>query len=376
MNTVFLHTFTFHQKDKQGGHMDSFNFLLDLRPFKFAIYQKGKIIFSYNILNHDFHLKLVEADWDNFNYKEITYIPTKKVVYAGLRFSHLGQDYIVLSKVDKSVTANWNQFTWKYYGNIIFHTTQIFEDNTELKSKQKHLDILDDLPDALPLNNQENNGYTQMYQLEQHFNTELKNGNAEASLKTAQKLLDTSYKILDKSSIKGYLSGFVNSVSRFVIQLGAPIADTGFIVEMILKQISKANHNDLDELIPLIVVEFYQLATTIPSQYDSIIVNRTISFINQNLYANFTNNDIAEYLSISISYLSSHFKAVTGESLKSYILKKKIEEAKQLLIHSNLQINDISYRLNFSSQSHFTKIFKDETGHTPHIYRNLFFNAY
>ena len=55
-------------------------------------------------------------------------------------------------------------------------------------------------------------------------------------------------------------------------------------------------------------------------------------------------------------------------TLKDYIIKMKIREAKGLMENSNKTLISISTALGFSSQSHFTRAFKKETGMTPKEY--------
>ena len=64
-----------------------------------------------------------------------------------------------------------------------------------------------------------------------------------------------------------------------------------------------------------------------------------------------------------------------GISLSEYILRQKIEGAKNLLCYSRLSIVEIGESFCFSSQSHFTRIFKKETGVTPHKYREMAFHS-
>ena len=56
-------------------------------------------------------------------------------------------------------------------------------------------------------------------------------------------------------------------------------------------------------------------------------------------------------------------------SLTDYILREKTEEAKKLLRHTDKPILAVSEYLGFSSQSHFTRVFKKITGLTPGKYR-------
>ncbi len=56
-----------------------------------------------------------------------------------------------------------------------------------------------------------------------------------------------------------------------------------------------------------------------------------------------------------------------------YILLRKLEAARNMLKYSEYSYAEISAILAFSSQSHFCRIFKKETGYTPKEYRDRFF---
>lgn len=79
--------------------------------------------------------------------------------------------------------------------------------------------------------------------------------------------------------------------------------------------------------------------------------------------------DIAKELFISRPYLSSKFHEDTGKTLTDFILGEKTEEAKRLLRYTDKTITAISSYLGFSSQGHFTRVFKKYVGKTPAEYR-------
>lgn len=77
----------------------------------------------------------------------------------------------------------------------------------------------------------------------------------------------------------------------------------------------------------------------------------------------------ADELHITPKYLSSVIKEVTGKSAATWIDEYVIQEAKILLKFSNKSIQEITYHLNFSTQSFFGKYFKRHTGISPSEYR-------
>jgi AraC-like DNA-binding protein len=58
--------------------------------------------------------------------------------------------------------------------------------------------------------------------------------------------------------------------------------------------------------------------------------------------------------------------------LKAFVQRKKIEEAKNLIVYSDLSISEIYSVLNFHDQSYFIKVFKKLTGLTPKQFKNNF----
>ena len=77
----------------------------------------------------------------------------------------------------------------------------------------------------------------------------------------------------------------------------------------------------------------------------------------------------AQKMGITPKYLSSIVKEVSGKTAARWIDESVILEAKVLLKYSGLSIQEISERLNFSTQSFFGKYFKQHTGFSPSRYK-------
>ena len=96
------------------------------------------------------------------------------------------------------------------------------------------------------------------------------------------------------------------------------------------------------------------------------------NYIQHHLSEPISAEDIAKELYLSRPYLSRKFIEETGESLTDFILKEKTEEAKRLLRYSDKTLTAISNYLGFSSQSHFSRVFKKYTQCTPGEYREKY----
>lgn len=60
--------------------------------------------------------------------------------------------------------------------------------------------------------------------------------------------------------------------------------------------------------------------------------------------------------------ISGSFSSCEGITLEKYILNRRIEKVKELLVYSDQSINDIAFNLGYSSVAHLSKQFKAITG--------------
>ncbi|MCF8424272.1 MAG: helix-turn-helix transcriptional regulator [Bacteroidia bacterium] len=80
---------------------------------------------------------------------------------------------------------------------------------------------------------------------------------------------------------------------------------------------------------------------------------------------------LADKVHLSPSYLSDLLKKETGKNAQEHIHFYLIEEAKNLLLNSEKNVNEIAFDLGFEYPQYFNKLFKKKTGKTPMEYRNL-----
>ncbi|MDD6351114.1 MAG: helix-turn-helix domain-containing protein [Lachnospiraceae bacterium] len=98
-------------------------------------------------------------------------------------------------------------------------------------------------------------------------------------------------------------------------------------------------------------------------------IYRAMQFISNHVNQNITVEDVADFLGIDRSTLSRKFKQELGFNVKSYIMRRKLEEARSLLRYTDKTISEISEYLCFSTQSYFQNVFKKKYGQTPKEYR-------
>ncbi|WP_265240429.1 helix-turn-helix domain-containing protein [Muriicola sp. Z0-33] len=82
-------------------------------------------------------------------------------------------------------------------------------------------------------------------------------------------------------------------------------------------------------------------------------------------------NYIAEKLGYDYTYLANTFSEVKGITIQQFIIINKIERVKELLLYDELNLTEISYKLNYSSVAHLSNQFKKVTGLTPSFFKKL-----
>ncbi len=79
----------------------------------------------------------------------------------------------------------------------------------------------------------------------------------------------------------------------------------------------------------------------------------------------------SEKLGMDYNYLSNIFSEVKGITIQQFIINNKIEKVKELLTYDQLNLTEISYKLNYSSVAHLSNQFKKVTGLTPTAFKQI-----
>ena len=74
---------------------------------------------------------------------------------------------------------------------------------------------------------------------------------------------------------------------------------------------------------------------------------------------------LADELHYDYNYLSNLFSSLEGITLEQYVIRQKIERAKELLFYDELNLSQIANELGYSSVAHLSAQFKKVTGLTP-----------
>lgn len=84
-----------------------------------------------------------------------------------------------------------------------------------------------------------------------------------------------------------------------------------------------------------------------------------------------TSDFLSKAVNSDYAYLSKVFSSNQGISIEKYIIIRKVERIKELLVYSKLSLVDIAFKLHYSSVAHLSNQFKKVTGLTPSFFKIL-----
>ena len=79
--------------------------------------------------------------------------------------------------------------------------------------------------------------------------------------------------------------------------------------------------------------------------------------------------DISAEVFLSPNYCNYIFKSHTGSTITEFVIKVKMERAKQLLLNTAMPLPEIAYSLGYKQYSYFSRLFKKEVGVSPASFR-------
>jgi len=103
---------------------------------------------------------------------------------------------------------------------------------------------------------------------------------------------------------------------------------------------------------------------------DLFSVRRAKSFVDNNFAKKITVDDMAKAANFSPSYFRTLFFTACGMTPHDYIVKRRVQAAKELLWDDSVPLSHIPERCGFGCQSYFSSVFKKETVMTPFQYKH------
>jgi AraC family transcriptional regulator len=80
---------------------------------------------------------------------------------------------------------------------------------------------------------------------------------------------------------------------------------------------------------------------------------------------------LSEKLHMNYDSISEIFTTIEGITLEKYIITKRLEKVKELLVYTEFTLTEIAYVTGFSSINHLSRQFKELTGFSPSHFKSV-----
>ena len=218
------------------------------------------------------------------------------------------------------------------------------------------------------------------YEQEQREQEAIRHGDIAALNRSISETYEGQIGRLAKDSLRHHKNvavGNITLASRTAVEAGVSVEKSFTMADNFIQQIEEIDNVVEVEAFKREAQRLYAEAVaeeqkTERSGYKNPLVGEVKDYIFRHFHDSIQITDIAKHLNVNPDYLSHLFKKQENITIKRYILREKIRRSRNLLQYSDYSIQEISFYLGFSSQSHFCKVFQEMTGETPGRYRKQF----
>jgi AraC-like DNA-binding protein len=134
--------------------------------------------------------------------------------------------------------------------------------------------------------------------------------------------------------------------------------------------LSHRQHDDLRDALLRSGLELMDDKKAVLIDKIKAIIIEMVHYAEDPIHVTFSKH-LTSKLHYDYTYLANLFSEVTGITIEHYIIQHKIDRVKELLLYEDLNLTQISHKLNYSSVAHLSNQFKKVTGLTPTEFKML-----
>ena len=238
--------------------------------------------------------------------------------------------------------------------------------NMDLKVGENHSNSL--------IERKENENYHDTYYFEQEYYGYLERGDVDGIVEFFKSVPSFTEGTVASDSIRQAKNIFIATIAlatRHAISGGLDIETAYQLSDSYIQQAEKmSDSSQISYLTGTAILDFTKRVSEskIPMGMSKDIFH-AIQYISNHVNKEITVAEVASELGLDRSTLSKKFTRELGFNISSYIMRRKLEEAKSLLTYTDKTISEISEYLCFSTQAYFQNVFKKKYGMTPREYR-------
>jgi AraC family transcriptional regulator len=100
-----------------------------------------------------------------------------------------------------------------------------------------------------------------------------------------------------------------------------------------------------------------------------IRLRKVVELVHAEMDGDLRLEELADAAGLSITHFSQMFRESTGQSPHQFVLRRRIDRAKELLRAAKMRVLDVALACGFKSQQHFARVFRSVCGASPTEYR-------
>lgn len=165
-----------------------------------------------------------------------------------------------------------------------------------------------------------------------------------------QRCVDKVKEALSASNLQGA------TIFMGEIELAKPIS--GEQINLLRSEVSKLGMELIDNKKSAVIEQIKRVINDLIDQGEEELRTNLSDYLSNKLNYNYT-------------YLANLFSEYEGVTIAHYVMVRKIEKVKELMIYYDLNLTEISYKMHYSSVAHLSNQFKKVTGMTPSRFKSF-----
>jgi YesN/AraC family two-component response regulator len=161
---------------------------------------------------------------------------------------------------------------------------------------------------------------------------------------------------------RAYYCYLWRQVDRYIFQVTGKrkTIDDKSTIDMMIEKAETTE--ELTKIIFSFLVKYVESFDFDNADYSEKIIEKVKEYISANIKEDLSLERVAEVAGFSSFYLSKLFKKQEKDNFKDYVIKIRMEKAKQLLSCKNLSIKQAAYAVGYPDANYFSRAFKKYTG--------------